>query len=163
MWSGPFSYDGHSSPAEGAPQACAVSLLWLAGWLPSGRQHGSVCSRNRPGPHLLVSRLIMVYLSETNALLCCLSLSFLFSISSKNISFPLQNIYSPAAHVAAHRLKHIKAGGAADLPSFRRICLCFELARFATSLEVSAETGGQQPHGCLWSFLLLVARSLQLL
>lgn len=57
----------------------------------------------------------MVYLSETNAPLCCLSLSSLFSISGKKkpILFPLQSVCSPAAEV--NSVKRITAGGVAGL------------------------------------------------
>lgn len=94
----------------------AVSLRWLVP-VPPGRQRGSVCSQNGPGPRLLVSRLIMVCLSEMNALLCCLSLSFLFStpIAPSAVVKTSYFLYSPVANVMAHNLKHINAGGAPDL------------------------------------------------
>lgn len=75
----PLSMMAPSSLAEGGSTSLRRQAPLVA-WLPS---YGSARSGTAPGPRLLLSRLIMVYLSETNAPLCCLSLSSLFSISGK--------------------------------------------------------------------------------
>lgn len=129
---------------------------WLTGWLAavlSMRQHGSVCSQStRPPP---ASFTAFFGLSVRNKCPIVLHVFFLpifyFYCSvrcSKNILFALRNIYGPAANVALHSLKHIKAGGAADLPSFRRICLCFELVQ---KEPLCCIYGGGQLHIGAWA------------